>query len=48
MIERTMQYKDRMNVLTITFLVERRNVKLKHIKQWLNPFADYYNKEIIP
>ena len=42
-----MQYiKDRTtSVLMTIFLVERRNCKLKHMKQWLNLFADYYNKE---
>ena len=45
-IERTIQYiKDRTDDLMTIFLVERRNIKLKHVKQWLNLFADYYNKE---
>jgi hypothetical protein len=35
-----------LNVLTITFHAKRKNAKLKHVKQWLNLFANYYNKII--
>jgi putative transposase len=44
-----MQYiKDRtMNALMIIFHAEKkRNVKLKHVINWLNLFVDYHNKEI--
>ncbi len=33
--------------LTTTFHVERRIVQLKHVKQFANLFAHYYNKEVI-
>lgn len=29
------------------FSFNKKKCKLKHVKQWLNLFADYYNKEII-
>ncbi len=35
-----------MNALTTNFLVEKRMCKLKHVKNWLNLFVEYHNKEI--
>ncbi len=35
-----------MNALTTIFLVEKRTCKLKHVKNWLNLFVEYHNKEI--
>jgi putative transposase len=47
-IERTMQYiKDRTEVFDDYFPCRKKKCKLKHAKQWLNLFADYYNKEIV-
>ncbi len=47
-IERTMQYiKDRTECFDDYFPCRKKNCKLKHVKQWLNLFAHYYNKEII-
>ena len=47
-IERTMQYiKDRTECFDDYFPCRKRKCKLKHVKKWLNLFADYYNKEII-
>ena len=47
-IERTMQYiKDRTECFDYYFPCRKKRCKLKHVKQWLNIFVDYYNKEII-
>jgi putative transposase len=47
-IERTMQYiKDRTECFDDYFPCRKKKCKLKHVQQWLNLFADYYNKEII-
>ncbi len=47
-IERTMQYiKDRTESLDDYFPCRKKNCKLKHVQQWLNLFANYYNKEVI-
>jgi putative transposase len=47
-IERTMQYiKDRTKGFDDYFSCKKKKCKLKHVKQWLNLFADYYNKETI-
>lgn len=47
-IERTMQYiKDRTECFDDYFpCSEKKKCKLKHVKQWLNLFANYYNKII--
>ncbi len=47
-IERTMQYiKYRTECFDDYFPCRKKKCKLKHVKKWLNLFADYYNKEII-
>jgi putative transposase len=47
-IERTMQYiKDRTENFDDYFPCRKKNCKLKHVKQWLNLFAHYYNTEVI-
>jgi putative transposase len=47
-IERTMQYiKDITEGFDDYFPCRKKNCKLKHVKQWLNLFAHYYNKEVI-
>jgi len=47
-IERTMQYiKDRTESFDDYFPCRKKNCKLKHVQQWLNLFANYYNREII-
>ena len=46
-IERTMQYiKDRTKDLMTIFRVEKKKCKLKHVRNWLKLFVDYYNKEL--
>ena len=47
-IERTMQYiKDRtIESFDDYFPCKKDKCKLKHVKNWLNLFADYHNKEI--
>jgi putative transposase len=46
-IERTMQYiKDRTESFDDYFPCKRKKCKLKHVKNWLNLFVDYHNKEI--
>jgi putative transposase len=48
LIERTMQYvKDRTESFDDYFPCRSKNCKLKHVKNWLNLFTDYHNKEII-
>jgi putative transposase len=45
--ERTIQYiKDRTEGFDDYFPCRKKNCKLKHIKQWLTLFADYYNSEL--
>jgi putative transposase len=44
-IERTMQYiKDRTESFDDYFPCMKKRCKLKHVKQWLNLFVDYYNR----
>src|SRR5215212_3442005 len=46
-IERTMQYiKDRTESFDDYFPCKKDKCKLKHVKNWLNLFVDYHNKEI--
>jgi putative transposase len=48
LIERTMQYiKDRTECFDDYFPCRKNDCKLKHVRNWLNLFADYHNKEII-
>jgi len=45
-IERTMQYiKDRTEGFDDYFPCRKKNCKLKHVQQWLNLFAYYFNKK---
>ena len=47
-IERTMQYiKDRtIERFDDYFPCRKKKCKLKHVKNWLNLFVDYHNKEL--
>jgi putative transposase len=46
-IERTMQYiKDRTENFDDYFPCRKKNCKLKHVKNWLNLFVDYHNREL--
>jgi putative transposase len=46
-IERAIQYiKDRTEGFDDYFPCRKKNCKLKHVKQWLTLFADYYNSEL--
>ena len=46
LIERTMQYiKDRTEYFYDYFPCRIKNCNLKHIRNWLNLFVDYHNKE---
>jgi putative transposase len=48
LIERTMQYiKDRTECFDDYFPCKLETCKLKHVRNWLNLFADYHNKEMI-
>jgi putative transposase len=48
LIERTMQYiNDRTECFDDYFPCRMKNCKMKHIRNWLNLFVDYHNKEII-
>ncbi|MGD9533419.1 MAG: DDE-type integrase/transposase/recombinase [Candidatus Nitrosocosmicus sp.] len=48
LIERTMQYiKDRTEGFDDYFPCRISNCKLKHIRNWLNMFSQYHNKEVI-
>jgi putative transposase len=48
LIERTMQYiKDRTECFDDYFPCKMKNCKMKHIRNWLNLFVGYHNKEII-
>jgi transposase-like protein len=49
LIERTMQYiKDRTECFDddYYFPCRLKNCKLKHVRNWLNLFVDYHNKEL--
>jgi putative transposase len=47
LIERTMQYiKDRTESFDDYFPCRIKNCKLKHVKNWLNLFLDYHNREL--
>jgi putative transposase len=47
-IERTIQYiKDRAECFDDYFPCRKQRCKLNHVKQWMNMFAYYYNREII-
>ena len=49
LIERTMQYiKDRTECFDDYFPCRVKNCKLKHVKNWLNLFVNYHNKELKP
>jgi len=49
LIERKMQYiKDRTESFDDYFPCRLKNCKLKHVKNWLNLFVDYHNKELKP
>ncbi len=46
-IERTMQYiKDRTECFVDYFPCRKENCKLKHVRNWLNLFVKYHNKEV--
>jgi putative transposase len=48
LIERTIQYiKDRTECFDDYFPCRMKNCKMKHVRNWLNLFTDYHNKEII-
>ncbi len=48
-IERTMQYKkDRTECFDDYFPCRKKNCKLKHVRNWLNLFVGYHNKELKP
>jgi putative transposase len=48
LIERTIQYvKDRTECFDDYFPCRLRNCKLEHVKNWMNLFIDYHNKELI-
>ncbi len=48
LIERTMQYiKDRTEGFDDYVPCKIKNCNLKHIRNWLNLFANYHNNEII-
>ena len=47
LIERTIQYiKDRTEGFDDYFPCKQKKCKLKHVKNWLNLFIDYHNKEL--
>jgi putative transposase len=47
LIERTMQYiKDRTECFDDYFPCRTINCKLKHVRNWMNLFVDYHNKEL--
>jgi putative transposase len=48
LIERKIQFiKDRTECFDDYFPCRMKNCKMKHIRNWLNLFVDYHNKEII-
>ncbi|MEJ7642922.1 MAG: DDE-type integrase/transposase/recombinase [Candidatus Nitrosocosmicus sp.] len=47
LIERTMQYiKDRTECFDDYFPCRTINCKLKHVRNWMNLFVEYHNKEL--
>ena len=47
LIERTIQYiKDRIECFDDYFPCRMKNCKLKHVRNWLNLFVDYHNREL--
>jgi putative transposase len=47
LIERTMQYiKDRAECFDDYFPCRTMNCKLKHVRNWMNLFVEYHNKEL--
>jgi putative transposase len=47
LIERTIQYiKDRTESFDDYFPCKLKNCKLKHVRNWLNLFVDYHNREL--
>ncbi len=51
LLKETMQYiKDRIKECLDDdyFPCRKRNVKLKHVINWLNLFVDFHNKELYP
>ena len=48
LVERTMQHiKDRTECFDDYFPCRKENCKLKHVRNWLNLFVKYYNKEVM-
>jgi hypothetical protein len=48
LIEITMQYiMDKTERFEDYFPCRVKNCKMKHVKNWLNLFVEYYNKEVI-
>jgi transposase-like protein len=48
LIERAIQYiKDRTESFDDYFPCRVKNCKLKHVRNWLNLFVNYHNKELI-
>ncbi|MDP8906071.1 MAG: DDE-type integrase/transposase/recombinase [Thermoproteota archaeon] len=48
LVERTMQHiKDRTECFDDYFPCRKENCKLKHVRNWLNLFVRYYNKEVM-
>jgi len=48
LIERTMQYiKDRTECFDDYFPCKLKNCQLNHVRNWMNLFVDYHNKEMI-
>ena len=48
LVERTIQYiKDRTESFDDYFPCRLDKCKLKHVKNWLNLFVDYHNKELV-
>ncbi|KAA2280236.1 hypothetical protein [Candidatus Nitrosocosmicus sp. SS] len=47
-IERTIQYiKDRTESFDDYFPCRKKSCKLKHVRNWLNPFVDHHNAQMI-
>ena len=47
LIERTMRYiKDRTKCFDDYFPLRVKNCKLKHVRNWMNLFVNYHNKEL--
>ena len=47
-IERTIQYIDRTECFDDYFSCRLKKCKIKHVKNWINLFVDYHNKELKP